>query len=265
MKLNRRNLLKIGGLSIVALAAKPVISLFTGNRDLLLSETIEKKEEAKTSLQAVKRWAMAVDVSKCKDGCKDCINICHQIHNVPSIDNPKHEVKWIWTDSFKNVFPTQENELVGTKLKEKPFEVLCNHCENPACVRVCPTKATWQRDDGVVMMDYHRCIGCRFCMAACPYGSRSFNWKDPRLFLKEENITKDYPTRTKGVVEKCNFCAERLDIGKIPACAEACKQRALVFGDMNDENSEIRKLLTVKYAIRRKPGLGTGPQIYYIV
>ncbi|MCD6319198.1 MAG: 4Fe-4S dicluster domain-containing protein, partial [Candidatus Desulfofervidaceae bacterium] len=115
----------------------------------------------------------------------------------------------------------------------------------------------------IVMMDMHRCIGCRFCMAACPYGSRSFNWQDPRPFIKKEN--PEYPTRTKGVVEKCDFCAERLDKGLLPACVEACKEKALIFGDLGDPNSEVSKVLRSHYTIRRKPGLGTGPQIYYIV
>ena len=140
--------------------------------------------------------------------------------------------------------------------------MLCNHCDNPPCVRVCPTKATWKREDGIVMMDYHRCIGCRFCMAGCPYGSRSLNWRDPRPFIKK--ITKEFPTRERGVVEKCNFCSERLAKGLIPACVEACKEKVLVFGDLEDPNSEVRGLLKSHYTIRRKPQLGTRPQIYYI-
>ncbi|MBI5748315.1 MAG: 4Fe-4S dicluster domain-containing protein, partial [Nitrospinae bacterium] len=129
---------------------------------------------------------------------------------------------------------------------------------------VCPTKATFKRADGIVQMDYHRCIGCRFCMAACPYGSRSFNWRDPRPFIKEKNT--EYPTRAKGVVEKCNFCEERLAKGLMPACVEACKDnKALIFGDLNDTDSEVRKVLESSYTIRRKLELGTQPGVYYIV
>ena len=138
--------------------------------------------------------------------------------------------------------------------------VFCNHCDNPPCVRVCPTQATWKRDDGIVMMDWHRCIGCRYCMAACPYGSRSFNWEDPRPHIKEPN--PDFPTRTKGVVEKCTFCDERLDKGQPPACVEACPEKALVFGDLNDPDSEVRRLLRSRFALRRKAGLGTSPEVY---
>ena len=117
------------------------------------------------------------------------------------------------------------------------------------------------------MMDQHRCIGCRYCVVACPYGSRRFNWKDPRPFIKGD-IHADFPTRTKGVVEKCNFCAERLARGLLPACVEACQiqgAKALVFGDPTDPDSEVARVLREKYTIRRKNHLGTGPQIFYTV
>jgi [DsrC]-trisulfide reductase subunit O len=140
---------------------------------------------------------------------------------------------------------------------------MCNHCTNPPCVRVCPTKATFKRADGIVMMDMHRCIGCRFCMAGCPFGARSFNFREPLPYIKAEN--PDYPRRERGVVEKCTFCTERLAVGKLPACVEACKVGALTFGDLEDHNSPVRKLLASRFTIRRKPELGTGPNVYYIV
>ncbi|MCG8640191.1 MAG: 4Fe-4S dicluster domain-containing protein, partial [Desulfobacterales bacterium] len=105
-------------------------------------------------------------------------------------------------------------------------------------------------------------IGCRFCMSACPYGARSFNYADPRKFLKKENL--DFPTRTKGVVEKCNFCAERLAEGKQPACVDA-SNGALIFGNLNDANSEVSKALKENFVLRRKPTLGTMPSVYYII
>jgi Fe-S-cluster-containing dehydrogenase component len=132
-------------------------------------------------------------------------------------------------------------------------------------VRACPTKATFKREsDGIVMMDFHRCIGCRFCMAACPFGARSFNFRDPRPFIAEANLNKEFPTRMKGVVEKCNFCAERIAVGEKPACVEASKS-ALVFGDLYDPESEVRQLIKTNYTIRRKQELGTEPSVYYIV
>ena len=129
-------------------------------------------------------------------------------------------------------------------------------------MRACPTKATFKNDNGIVMMDFHRCIGCRFCMAACPFGARSFNFRDPRPFVEHNN--KEFPTRMKGVVEKCNFCAERLAVGKMPACVEA-SNGAIAFGDLYDEHSEVRELLKENYTIRRKQTLGTEPSVYYIV
>jgi Fe-S-cluster-containing dehydrogenase component len=148
-------------------------------------------------------------------------------------------------------------------LKDLSLPILCNHCDNPPCVRVCPTQATFRRPDGIVMMDYHRCIGCRFCMAACPFGARSMNYRDPRPFIRKLN--PDFPTRTQGVVEKCNFCEERLYRGMLPACVVACKEKALVFGDVDNPRSDVRRLLNREFSSRRRAELGTKPQIYYIL
>jgi molybdopterin-containing oxidoreductase family iron-sulfur binding subunit len=208
---------------------------------------------------------MVIDLRKClkENGCTDCIAACDKAHNVPHFKERAHEIEWIWTEPFDKVFPNHGNPYTEESLRKLPVPVFCNHCSKPPCVRVCPTKATWKREDGIVMMDWHRCIGCRYCVAACPYGSRSFNWLDPRPHIEELN--PDFPTRTKGVVEKCNFCEERLATGGQPACVEACKEKALVFGDLNDPRSEIRELLRTRYAIRRRPELGTDPAVYYIV
>ena len=199
-----------------------------------------------------RRLVMVIDTTKPFD-IKACIDACCKAHNIPEIEEPKHQVKWIWPEEFWDVFSAQLDVP-----KRMVIPVLCNHCENPPCVRVCPTKATFKRNNGIVMMDYHRCIGCRFCMAACPYGARSFNWIDPRPFVKDRN--PEFPTRTKGVVEKCDFCAERLDKGQSPACVEA-SNGAIIFGDIN----EVRNVLNNRYAIRRKPDLGTQPSVYYLI
>ena len=211
------------------------------------------------------RWAMVIDPRACdeKEGCTACIDACHTAHNVPHFDDPRHEVKWTWKEPFDDAFPEQEASLVDPALTARPVLVLCNHCDNPPCVRVCPTQATFRRDDGIVMMDWHRCIGCRYCVAACPYGSRSFNWVDPRPHIA--HITEDFPTRTKGVVEKCTFCEERIGTGRPPACVEACPAKALTFGNLDDPDSEVRRLLRSRYALRRKPSLGTHPEVYYLV
>jgi molybdopterin-containing oxidoreductase family iron-sulfur binding subunit len=258
MEFDRRGLLKIAGLTLLGLAAKPGWELFSKvePQELVPSpETLAKK-----------RWAMAVDLKKCWsiEGCRDCIDACHRIHNVPDLGILKEEIKWIWQDSYEKVFPEHELEYSEEENnRKKPVLLLCNHCDDPPCVRYCPTRATWKREDGIVMMDFHRCIGCRYCMAGCPYGSRSFNWKDPRPFIKKVNL--EFPTRTKGVVEKCNFCEERLSRGLIPACVEACKEKALIFGDLKNPDSEVRRALQNRTIYQRQPELGTKPKVYYIL
>ncbi len=219
-----------------------------------------------------KQWGMVIDVEKClrEEVRRACTEACRRAHNVPQIPDPEHEIKWIWSESYQKAFPEEDHRYLAQSLRDKPVLVLCNHCTHPACVKVCPTEATFKRaSDGIVMMDMHRCIGCRYCMAACPYGARSFNWQDPRPYLDGAHLSS-YPTRTKGVVEKCTFCAERLAVGLEPACVEAARkvpggQDALVFGDLTDANSPVSRLLRQKVAICRRPALGTGPNVFYIV
>jgi Fe-S-cluster-containing dehydrogenase component len=212
-----------------------------------------------------KRWAIVIDTAKfqSEEDFRRCIEACHTIHNVPHIEGTR-EVKWIWTDHYEHTFPSQYNPHMAEQIKDREFFLLCNHCDQPPCVRVCPTRATFKRADGVVMMDFHRCIGCRYCMAGCPYGARSFNFSDPRRNLKEEEINMTFPTRTKGVVEKCNLCYERLAVGKIPACVEA-SQGAMFFGDLADPQSEVSKVLRERPTMRRSPELGTFPSVFYII
>ncbi|MBI4688682.1 MAG: 4Fe-4S dicluster domain-containing protein [Nitrospirae bacterium] len=262
MSINRREFLKIAGISTIAGIGS--VGLF----DRLRKNALEASDYS-PNLDALtaKRWAMVVDMSKftTPEDYQKCINACHRTHNVPNFGNPKDEIKWIWTDTYEHTFPGQEHEYMPEDIKHRNFMLLCNHCQNPACVRVCPTKATFKRKDGIVMQDMHRCIGCRFCMAACPFGARSFNYRNPREFIKEEDINKEYPTRMIGVVEKCTFCTERLAVGKMPACVEEAPKGGLVFGDLDEPNSEVRKILSTTYTIRRKPDLGTEPSVFYVV
>jgi molybdopterin-containing oxidoreductase family iron-sulfur binding subunit len=256
MGMDRRKFIKVAGVAALGVAS--------GTRRLAAQKPATTKAVEKPLVG--KRWAMVIDLKKCHEaeGCTDCINACHLTHNVPEFDSPKDEVKWIWKESFHHAFHEHEYEYAMEELRHGSALLLCNHCDNPPCVRVCPTEATWKRDeDGIVMMDWHRCIGCRYCVAACPYGSRSFNWRDPRPHIKE--IHDDYPTRTRGVVEKCTFCDERLAKGQMPACVEACKKKALVFGDLEDPHSEVREILGHRFAIRRQAALGTKPEVYYLV
>ncbi len=271
MSMDRRQFLKLAGISSIlgfgaTAIAKPENPFFTG-----LTKGVDTNKDALTA----KHWAMVVDMSKfTEEDMKKVVTACHTTHNVPDFRNPdgsvdiKDEIKWIWKESYEHTFPSQDNPYMEEKIKEMPFLVLCNHCEKPACVRVCPTQATFKRkQDGIVMMDMHRCIGCRFCMAACPYGARSFNYRDPRLApnLMAGIPNAEYPTRTKGVVEKCTFCTERLAFGKMPACVEAAPKGGLIFGDLEDKNSEVRKIVETRYTIRRKPEVGTGPSVYYLI
>ncbi|MFO7964467.1 MAG: 4Fe-4S dicluster domain-containing protein [Desulfobacterales bacterium] len=259
MERSKRKFLKIAGISAVGLGMSPALKGFAEQAGP--KAVLGRAEKALTA----RHWGMVIDTRRLKTyrDIKPLIEACHRIHNVPEIANEDHEIKWLWAEPYEHAFPSKENKYLDERMELQLFPVLCNHCEDPPCVRVCPTKATFKREeDGIVMMDMHRCIGCRFCMAGCPYGSRSFNFRDPRPFIPE--INKEYPTRMKGVVEKCNFCAERLAQGKMPGCVEA-SNGALVFGDLDDPNSEIRKVLRENYTIRRKQALGTGPSVYYIV
>jgi Fe-S-cluster-containing dehydrogenase component len=263
MENSRRRFLKVAGISVAGLGALPLLDW--------LRKTEAAAQGFITGPKALtaKQWAMVVDVKKLDaETTKKAIDACNRAHNVPNYEDKKQEIKWIWTDTYEHTFPEQDNPYVPADVKEKPFLLLCNHCTNPPCVRVCPTKATWKRPDGLVMMDQHRCIGCRYCMAGCPFGARSFNYKDAKnTYWKEhEPPNPRYPARGRGVVEKCIFCAERLAEGLMPACVEAVKDtKALVFGDVEDPNSEVRKILDSHFPMRRKPELGTGPNVYYIV
>jgi len=258
-KMTRKEFLGLGGLSVLgagALGAAHVVKAAEAPR-----------ADSSPANPSEKQMALAIDLRKCRQrpGCNLCSKACHATHNVPQIADPRREVKWIWTnEKFASVFPLDQNEYTRQNYTGSPLPILCNHCDKPACVEVCPTGATWKRsEDGVVMMDWHRCIGCKYCMTACPYGARSFNFSDPRNTLVQ--INPDFPTRAAGVVEKCNFCTERLTEGKPPACVEACPEKAIVCGDVHDASSEISKVLEESYSIRRKPELGTGPNVFYFV
>ncbi len=282
MEKGRRHFLKIAGISALGFGAKPVLDVFASSEEETAAEApaAEGAEHAAAgeahgavaeprimrgkNAMVAPQWAMVIDTRKIKShsDVEPMIEACHKIHNVPKMPNKNHEIKWIWETEFKHAFPNLHSEYPSERLEHLGLPVLCNHCENPPCVRVCPTKATFKNDQGIVMMDFHRCIGCRFCMAACPYGSRSFNFLDPKPHIEEEN--KKFPTRMRGVVEKCNFCAERLAVGQKPACVEA-SNGIMAFGDLHDPRSEVREIIHSNFTIRRKQNLGTHPAVYYII
>jgi Fe-S-cluster-containing dehydrogenase component len=258
----RRKFLKLAGLSAVAGLAAPAATnlLFKGE----VQAASKHAEEVASGVQ----YGMVIDVNKFgryPELAQRCVSACHNLHNVPDFGNAKDEIKWIWPEKYAHAFPEHSHYKRNAGLEQLPVMALCNQCANPPCVRACPTKATFKdKNTGIIMMDFHRCIGCRFCMAACPYGARSFNWRDPRPHIKEVN--NEYPTRMRGVVEKCNFCAERLAKGQLPACVEATGDtRALIFGDINNPHSEISKILNRTFTIQRRPALGTKPSVFYII
>jgi molybdopterin-containing oxidoreductase family iron-sulfur binding subunit len=255
--MNRREFLKTAVFTAASAVGMVVGLTDFGAQAAGRMETINKPVSAR-------HLGMVIDVSKLQsDEVLQRIALaCHSYHNVPDIPDPRHQIKWIKQDDFEHTFSGLESSYLSEGIKKLKFPVLCNHCEQPACIRVCPTKATFKRPDGIVAMDYHRCIGCRFCMAACPFGARSFNFVDPRPYIK--NINPEYPTRTKGVVEKCTLCVELLEKGQQPLCVEA-SSGGIIFGDLADPQSEVRKVLSESFAIRRKVELGTGPSIYYVI
>jgi len=274
----RRKFLKIAGISALAGIGAPAIVKLTSTASYASEQAAHGASEGKMAEgggqqvagEMTKQYGMVVDMRKLMSQpelMEKAIAACNDTYNIPQFPPEKknEEIMWIWTDTFEHAFPEQSNYHLAKVEEKSQFLLLCNHCEFPPCVRVCPTKATFKmKSTGIVTQDYHRCIGCRFCMAACPYGARSFNWEDPRPYIK--HINPEFPTRMRGVVEKCTFCSDLLARGEEPACVAAIKESgALVFGDINDEKSEIRQILEKEFTIQRKPSAGTKPSVFFIV
>ncbi|MCX6230092.1 MAG: 4Fe-4S dicluster domain-containing protein [Bacteroidetes bacterium] len=206
-----------------------------------------------------KRWVMVIDLSKCRNARK-CMNACQGAHHLRP---EQHHI---------NVLKMQESKNTPPYYMPKP----CQHCDNPPCVAVCPVDATFKRPDGIVLIDNERCIGCRFCIAACPYSARVFNWTEPLLNEDDKdktyNVELNVPQR-KGTVSKCLFSADRLRDGKLPYCVSACPNGVYYFGDENEdavtngttkETVRLKKLLEENAGYRLMPELGTQPRVYYL-
>jgi molybdopterin-containing oxidoreductase family iron-sulfur binding subunit len=202
---------------------------------------------------------MVIDTKRCV-GCHTCAVACKSTNNVP--DN-------IWWNRVNTVGGEVPDSPSGVypNLRMEFLTLACQHCENPACTRVCPVGATYKReDDGVVIQDYEKCIGCRMCMAACPYtGVRSFNWEEPKYSIDVVVGDVSVPKHQKHVVEKCTFCAHRLTRGDEPACIEVCPGRARFFGDLNDPDSLVSQKLIRREYKQLLPEEGTNPSVYYLI
>jgi tetrathionate reductase subunit B len=201
-----------------------------------------------------RKWGMVIDLNKCREGCTACLEACREENNVAFVNDDRYDIHWIRKAKL------QSKEDGGNP--EKSIILLCNHCDKPPCAQVCPVQATYKRHDGIVIVDHHRCIGCRYCMIACPYNARYFNMKE-----SEDWPNKNFPKRSHGVAEACNLCAHRLDVGKMPACVEACARQgggALFVGDLNDSNSEVSQFITKSAVKRIREDLGTEPKVYYM-
>lgn len=214
-------------------------------------------------------FGYGLDLSRCI-GCRRCVYACVKENN----QSRAPQLHWITVLRFKKGvkwidLEESEKYYYPEKVPEEGYfymPVQCQQCENPPCVRVCPTQATWKESDGIVVIDYNWCIGCRYCMAACPYGARRFNWGKPRIPKEELNTETHYlgnRPRYIGVVEKCTFCIQRTRVGKYPACVEICPVGARKFGNLLEPKSEIRYCIENKRVFRLKEDLNTYPKFYY--
>lgn len=213
-------------------------------------------------------FGYAFNISRCK-GYMDCVEACVKENNLDR--NSKTQYIRLFEMDSGQQDPTSGD---GKYFHEVPVEnkyymgIQCFHCENAPCIKACPTKATWREPDGIVVVDYDWCIGCRYCMAACPFWGRRFNWGEPEVPKEEINTKQHYlgnRKRMKGVMEKCTFCVQRTRQGKLPACADACPTGSRVFGNLLDPDSEIRYVLKHKKVFRFKEELGTDPKFWYFM
>ena len=217
----------------------------------VILHAVAATDKASDGASAEHRWGMVVDANKCADGCSACVDACNEEHGLVSLGRPTTDAQWIRTVKLKDNLTGRINRLV----------MMCQHCEFPPCVDVCPTNASFKRVDGVVLVDRHRCIGCRYCMMACPYKARSFI---------HENLTDQAVSapRGKGCVESCTLCVHRIDSGVLKtACQEACEKEgheAIVFGDLNDPKSRISQLLAKSNSTQIRADLELNTGVRYL-
>ncbi|RMD88331.1 MAG: 4Fe-4S dicluster domain-containing protein [Calditrichaeota bacterium] len=221
------------------------------------------------------RWGMVIDLDKCT-ACGACITACKEENNIPQV-KPEEAAKGraiSWMDMVIEI----EGKFPEVKVRYLPRP--CMHCDKPPCTKVCPVHATYRSEEGIIAQIYPRCIGCRYCMAACPYTVKYFNWYEPQWPEGMEKAhNPDVSLRPAGVVEKCTFCSHRIQKAKeqaraegrdlrdedvVPACAESCPAKAIYFGDLDNPNSMVAKLAKSERAFRLQEELGTEPKVYYL-
>lgn len=213
-------------------------------------------------------FGYAFNVTRC-EGYMECVKACVKENNLDRKSNTQ----------YIRIFEMEHGQMSPDQGDGKYFHMVpreghfymgvqCFQCENPPCVKACPTKATWKEPDGLVVVDYDWCIGCRYCMAACPYWGRRYNWNQPEIPKEAVNTRQHYlgnRMRVRGMMEKCTFCIQRSRRGKVTACVEACPTGARVFGNLLDPDSEIRFVLENKKVYRLKEDLGTDPKFWYFI
>ena len=198
------------------------------------------------------RVGMTIDLKRCV-GCNACVAACKAEQGTPPGIFLRRVIK-----EETGIFP---------RVRRVPYPLQCMHCQDPACKSVCPTGATTQRDDGIVLVDDEKCVGCRYCMMACPYGSRFYHAKireyypGQGLTIYEELMYKLHPT---GVAEKCTFCAHRLEKGLEPSCVANCPTKAMIFGDLDEPESEVSRIVRDRRGIQLRAELGTDPSVFYL-
>jgi len=301
--MSRRSLLKKGGLlgllgslfgggaALAKKVAESDISAFTDTLGSFFQTHYKKmsKTEIEEALRRIERKAerqlgteitcandppipgvvfgYALNISKCK-GVRACVEACVAENN-QSRDTQIQYIR-VLELNHGNMNLHESDHYYDAEEVPRPgkfyLPIQCMQCDNPPCVMACPVEATWKEPDGVTVIDYDWCIGCRFCMAACPYWARHFNWNEPQLPTEEVNPDTHYlgnRPRPRGVVEKCHFCMQRTRRGRLPACLEACPTGARVFGNLLDPKSDIRYVLENKTVFRLKEDLGTEPKFWY--
>ena len=211
---------------------------------------VARARPADQPVSSAVRWGMLIDTNQCQEDCDACVTACNEEHGLTGFGRPQTDAQWIRKLTVKD---NRTGHVIS-------LPMMCQHCEHPPCVDVCPTGASFRRADGIVLVDKHTCIGCRYCMMACPYKARSFIHEP----LQDQ---KTYAPRGKGCVESCTFCVHKVDQGDATtACAEACDRdghKAIIFGDLNDPDSEIAKRLKQYGGTQIRADLRLNPGVWY--